>query len=98
MSWQLRAAMHRRFEADPTLWERRPLPPDLLAYAAGDVAPLPELASRLGAELGNAGVRIVSQLSSAHAEWHFDAADRSSASGTYAYAVAWLSCFPEHVT
>ena len=43
--------MGRRMEAEADLWLRRPLPPDLLNYAAADVACLLPLAQRLEAEL-----------------------------------------------
>ena len=45
------AVMGRRMEAEADLWLRRPLPPDLLNYAAADVACLLPLAQRLEAEL-----------------------------------------------
>ncbi|CAE8631289.1 unnamed protein product [Polarella glacialis] len=40
-------AIHERFSQDRHLWERRPLPEDMLEYALQDVRPMPQLHFRL---------------------------------------------------
>ena len=76
--------MHSRVEADPSLWERRPFEAGLLAYARSSVAQLLPLFDELRSELGGAGEAAVRRLSGAHAEWQFDAGDRTGAAGAHA--------------
>ena len=85
--------MHGLFRVDPTIWERRPLSAEMLAYAADDVQGLLALAGKLRAELGRAGARAVARLSDMNAQWHFDADDRACAGGTYACARPSLPSF-----
>ncbi|KAK9834996.1 hypothetical protein WJX81_003102 [Elliptochloris bilobata] len=83
---ELKADMHKLLAIDPSIWERRPLSEEMLAYAANDVASLLTLADKLRTQLGLAGERIVSQLSKMNAQWYFDAADRCGAGSAYARA------------
>jgi hypothetical protein len=43
--------IHERFSEDRHLWERRPLPADMIAYAKADIFPLPRLHKLLLTEL-----------------------------------------------
>lgn len=50
-------------DQDPMLWSRRPLPLDLLQYAAEDVLQLLLLQDKLKANLGKTEMELVSTLS-----------------------------------
>lgn len=66
-------------KADSKIWQQRPIPLELLRYAAEDVSQLLALADKLTSELGNAAVRLLPRLSAAHAQWYWDPADRDGA-------------------
>eukprot|EP00933_Yihiella_yeosuensis_P020135 TRINITY_DN16223_c4_g1_i1.p1 TRINITY_DN16223_c4_g1~~TRINITY_DN16223_c4_g1_i1.p1 ORF type:complete len:329 (-),score=38.82 TRINITY_DN16223_c4_g1_i1:200-1186(-) len=51
VSQEEKVAIHDRFSEDRHLWERRPLPDDMLEYALLDVSPLAKLQSKLLAAL-----------------------------------------------
>lgn len=61
---------------NPMLWSKRPIPQDLLQYAAEDVQQLLMLADKLSAELGKAELRLLSRLSAAYSQWYWDPAHR----------------------
>ena len=63
-------------KVDTTIWQQRPIPPQLLRYAAEDVSQLLALADKLTSELGSAALSLVPQLSKANAQWFWDLADR----------------------
>ena len=53
---------------DPQLWQRRPLPSQLLQYAAADVSHLLTLAEILSTKLGEAGQAAVFALSQIYSQ------------------------------
>lgn len=52
LTQDLKAQIHARFSQDRHLWERRPIPADMVAYAKADVLPLPRLYRQLLKTLG----------------------------------------------
>ena len=65
----------------PDLWKQRPLPAELLQYAADDVTQLLTLGALLEHKVGSAGLTATMVLSKAQVEWYFDPSDRTG-SGT----------------
>ena len=63
----------------PDLWRQRPLPAELLQYAADDVTQLLTLGALLDHRLGSAGLAATMALSKAQVEWYFDPSDRTGA-------------------
>jgi len=49
----MKLRIHERFSEDRHLWERRPLPKDMIQYAKADVLPLPRLYRQLVHKLSN---------------------------------------------
>ena len=70
---------------DHNIWQRRPISPQLLHYAAEDASQLLVLADKLTAELGSAELRLLPQLSKASAQWYWEPADRDSAEAASSY-------------
>ena len=54
------------------LWSRRPIQADLLQYAAEDVLQLLQLADKLKAEMGKAGMVLMAKLSGAYSQWYWE--------------------------
>ena len=58
---------------DPQIWQRRPLPSQLLQYAAADVSHLLTLAEILSAKLGEVGQAAVFAISQIYSQQKLDA-------------------------
>ncbi len=77
--------VHERLKKDHGIWQRRPLPAQMLRYAAEDVSQLLTLAAIITSELGKAALKMLPQLSKANAQWYWDPADKDSAQAADSY-------------
>ena len=83
------AVMTQKMNSNPSIWQKRPMSATMLQYAAEDVSQLLLLADKLACDLGGAELRILPKLSTAYAQWHWDAADRDGAQpNSYRHAIA----------
>ena len=73
------ADVQARMALTPDLWKQRPLPAELVQYAADDVTQLLTLAAELAEDVGLAGLSASLVLSKAQVEWYFDPSDRTGA-------------------
>ena len=71
----------------PDLWKQRPLPAELVQYAADDVTQLLTLAALSVQKVGLTGLTTTMVLSKAQVEWYFDPSDmtRAGAEGNTSY-------------
>ena len=75
------AAVTKRFKSDFGMWKRRPIPQDLLQYAADDVAQLPLLADKLILDMGKAQLQLLARLSAAWSQSMWSASDKEFSKG-----------------
>ncbi len=75
------AAVTKRFKGDFGMWKRRPIPQDLLQYAADDVAQLPLLADKLTLDMGKAQLQLLARLSAAWSQSMWSASDKEFSKG-----------------
>ena len=73
------AAVQDKMASDHMLWAQRPIPEELLRYAAEDVQQLLILADKITVELGTAQLTLLKALSSMYSQSYWDAAHQDAA-------------------
>ncbi len=72
-------------QKDHGIWQQRPLPAQMLTYAAEDVSQLLTLAAIITSDVGKAALKTLPKLSKANAQWYWDPVDKDGAQAGDSY-------------